>query len=74
MSEGTNFSQSTFSDKRQVLLDTFRQVPLFAHLPDEQLQWLSEQGTEIQLRPGAQIACQGVQDMTTPQGDKRARV
>lgn len=59
MSESTNFSQSTLSDKRQVLLDTLGQVPLFAHLPNEQLQWLSEQGTEIQLRKGELIACQG---------------
>lgn len=35
------------------------QVPLFAHLPNEQLQWLAEQGTEVWLEPGAQIASQG---------------
>lgn len=59
MSESTNFSQNPLSDKRQILLDTLSKIPLFAHLNDEQLQWLTEQGTEIQLQPGAQIACQG---------------
>jgi signal transduction histidine kinase len=39
--------------------EALRQVPLFAQLPDEQLQWLSEQGKEIRLQPGAQIAKQG---------------
>lgn len=42
-----------------MLIDTLRQVPLFAHLPDEQLQWLSEQGTEVRLQAGEQIAQQG---------------
>lgn len=59
MSETINFLQSMLSDRHQVLLDTLGQMPLFAHLPDEQLQWLSEQGTEIQLRKGELIACQG---------------
>lgn len=36
-----------------------RQVPLFAQLPDEQLQWLSEQGTEVWFQAGQQIAAQG---------------
>lgn len=39
--------------------EALRQVPLFAQLPDEQLQWLSEQGTEVWLESGAQIAKQG---------------
>lgn len=32
--------------------ETLRQVPLFAKLPGEQLQWLAEQGTEVWLQPG----------------------
>lgn len=32
--------------------DALRQVPLFAKLPDEQLQWLCEQGTEVWRQPG----------------------
>lgn len=32
--------------------DALRQVPLFAKLPDKQLQWLSEQGTEVWRQPG----------------------
>lgn len=42
-----------------MLIDSLRQVPLFTHLPDEQIQWLSEQGTEVWLKSGDQIACQG---------------
>ncbi len=41
------------------LKETLRQVPLFAKLPDEQLQWLSKQGEEIWLETGTQIARQG---------------
>jgi signal transduction histidine kinase len=33
-------------------IETLRQVPLFTKLPDEQLQWLVEQGTEVWLQPG----------------------
>lgn len=33
-------------------LNTLRQVPLFTKLPDEQLQWLLAQGTEVWLQPG----------------------
>lgn len=33
-------------------IDTLRQVPIFAKLPDERLQWLLEQGTEVWLQPG----------------------
>ena len=32
--------------------EALRQVPLFAKLPDEQLQWLCEQGTEVWRQPG----------------------
>lgn len=39
--------------------EMLRQVSLFAHLPDPQLQWLTEQGTEVWLEPGEQIAAQG---------------
>ncbi len=35
------------------------QVPIFSHLTDDQLQCLSEQGTEIWLQPGEEIARQG---------------
>jgi signal transduction histidine kinase len=34
------------------MLDALRQVPLFAELSDEQLQWLAKQGTEVWLQPG----------------------
>lgn len=33
-------------------IDTLRQVPLFATLPDKQLRWLLEQGTEVWRQPG----------------------
>jgi signal transduction histidine kinase len=39
--------------------EMLRQVTLFAHLPDQQLQWLAEQGAEMWLEPGEQIAAQG---------------
>ncbi|MBD2070044.1 cyclic nucleotide-binding domain-containing protein [Leptolyngbya sp. FACHB-671] len=39
--------------------EMLRQVSLFAHLPDQQLQWLAEQGTEVWLEPGELIAAQG---------------
>lgn len=35
-----------------VTIDALHQVPLFAELSDEQLQWLAEQGTEVWLQPG----------------------
>ena len=40
-------------------IDTLRQVPRFAGLSDEQLQWLAEQGTQVWLQPGEQIASEG---------------
>ena len=49
--------------KEKAVLDNIkkalRQVPLFAHLSDDQLQCISELGTEIWLQPGEQIARQG---------------
>ena len=39
--------------------ETLRQVPLFSHLADEQLQCLADPGKEIWLQPGDQIAKQG---------------
>ncbi len=39
--------------------ETLRQVPLFSHLPDDQLQCLADPGKEIWLQPGDQIAKQG---------------
>jgi signal transduction histidine kinase len=40
-------------------IETLRKVPLFSHLPEEQLECLSEQGSEIGLSAGTQIAKQG---------------
>ena len=40
-------------------IDVLRQVPLFAELADEQLQWLAEQGTEVWLQPGEIHRAQG---------------
>ena len=40
-------------------IDALRQVPLFAELSDEQLQWLAEQGTEVWLQPGEILRAQG---------------
>ena len=42
-----------------MLIEALRQVPLFGQLSQEQLHWLSEQGTEVWLQPGEQIARQG---------------
>jgi signal transduction histidine kinase len=40
-------------------IETLRQVPLFAHLSDQQLQCVVAQGTDFWLQPGTQIAHQG---------------
>ena len=40
-------------------INTLRQVPLFAELSDEQLQWLAEQGTGVWLEPGEIHRAQG---------------
>ena len=40
-------------------INTLRQVPLFAELSDEQLQWLAELGTEVWLEPGEIHRAQG---------------
>jgi len=34
------------------MIDALRQVPLFANTPDQHLQWMSEQGTEVWLSVG----------------------
>lgn len=41
------------------LMDELRRVPLFAHLPDDQLEWIAERGTEVRLAAGGRIASQG---------------
>lgn len=40
-------------------LDALRQVPLFAHLKDEQLHWLSKHGSYIWLQPGDKLVREG---------------
>lgn len=40
-------------------LEVLRKIPLFSHLPEDQLLCLSEQGHEISFRAGSQIAKQG---------------
>jgi signal transduction histidine kinase len=40
-------------------IETLRKIPLFSHLPEDQLQCLSEQGNEVRLSAGTQIAKQG---------------
>jgi signal transduction histidine kinase len=40
-------------------LQVLRQIPLLARLPEEQLQWLADKGTEISLAAGTKIAQQG---------------
>lgn len=42
-----------------MLLNELRQVPMFADLPDDQLNCVADQGTEIHLEPGSLIANQG---------------
>ncbi|MBW4595650.1 MAG: cyclic nucleotide-binding domain-containing protein [Brasilonema angustatum HA4187-MV1] len=41
------------------MLDALRQVPLFAQLTDQQLQWLSERSHQLWLIPGEYIAIEG---------------
>jgi signal transduction histidine kinase len=40
-------------------IETLRKIPLFSHLPEDQLQCLSAQGNEVRLSAGTQIAKQG---------------
>lgn len=40
-------------------LETLKKIPLFSHLTDEQLQCLSDWGSEVSLQAGTQIAKQG---------------
>jgi len=37
------------------MLDALRQIPFFTNAPDDELQWVVEQGTELQLSPGEQL-------------------
>jgi signal transduction histidine kinase len=46
-------------DTKTLDIDTLRQVPLFAKLSDERLQWLLEQGKEVWLQPGEIHRAQG---------------
>lgn len=39
--------------------ETLRQVPLFSGLSEEQLAWISGEGTEVRLAPWRKIASQG---------------
>jgi CRP-like cAMP-binding protein len=39
--------------------ETLRRVPLFSGLSEEQLTWISGEGTEVRLAPGQRIASQG---------------
>ncbi len=41
------------------ITETLRRVPLFSKLPEDKLEWISEQGEEIRLEPGTTIATQG---------------
>ncbi len=41
------------------ITEILRRVPLFSKLPEDKLQWISEQGKEIRLEPGTTIATQG---------------
>lgn len=40
-------------------IDTLRRVPLLSNLSDEQLQCITEMGTEIEREAGTQLANQG---------------
>jgi len=40
-------------------IEVLRQIPLFTQLPEEHLQWLAEEGTEVSLDAGTKIAEQG---------------
>lgn len=40
-------------------LETLRQVPLFANLPEDRLHWLAEQGKVVRLEPGQVVRPQG---------------
>ena len=39
--------------------ESLRQVPLFSGLSEEQLAWITGEGTEVCLAPGRKIASQG---------------
>jgi len=42
-----------------IMLDALRQVPIFANTPDEQLRWVTEQGTEVWLSTGERLITEG---------------
>ena len=42
-----------------IMLDALRQVPIFANTPDEQLRWVTEQGTEVWLSAGERLITEG---------------
>jgi hypothetical protein len=50
--------------------ETLRRVPLFSGLSEEQLTWISGEGTEVRLAPGQRIASQG----NSEPGDTRFQV
>lgn len=41
------------------MLNALRQVPLFANTPDEELQWVTQQGTEVRVPVGERIIAEG---------------
>ena len=41
------------------MLDALRNVPLFANTPDDQLRWVTEQGTEVWLSAGEMLVTEG---------------
>jgi signal transduction histidine kinase len=45
--------------QRATITETLRRVPLFSKLPEDKLEWISEQGEEIRMEPGTTIATQG---------------
>lgn len=42
-----------------MILDALRQVSLFVNTPADELQWVIEQSTELQLSPGERLITEG---------------
>jgi signal transduction histidine kinase len=42
-----------------MILDALRQVPLFVNTPDDELQWVIQQSTELQLPAGEKLVTEG---------------